>query len=327
MEGRAPARPDASMTLLTETMERPLDPGYAVAAASRQRSGLPPATGHRSPLLVLVAVLIGALLMTSAMALRAPTTGANTIKSDLVRRIEASRAQADAQTKVIANLRREIDTAQAAALSQQSQTGLAAELSGLELAAGTVSVAGPGLVLTVDDAAKKADSGGTALDPRASTEFDLGKVLASDLQVIVNGLWKAGAEAISVNGHRLTSRAAIRSAGEAILVDYRPLVRPYVITAIGDPGSLSVEFADNDGGSYLQMLKDNNNIRGDIQTRDAVVVPGEPTLSLQRARPWPSAVTKKATNPATPAGATAATLSKTGPPRATAAPQTTETAP
>ena len=314
------------MTLITEMMQRPLDPGYAAAAESRQRSGLSPATGHRSALLVLFAILIGALLTTSAMALRVPATGANTIKSDLVRRIEASRAHADARTRLIADLRREINTAQAAALSQQSQTALAAELSGLELAAGAVPVAGPGLVLTVDDAAKKAASN-TELDPRASTELDLGKVLAADLQVIVNGLWKAGAEAISINGHRLTSRAAIRSAGEAILVDYRPLVRPYVITAIGDPGSLNVEFAGNDGGSYLQMLKDNNNILGDIQTRDAVVVPGEPTLSLQRAKPVQSAVTKKTTEPTTPARETAATLSRTNPPRATAAPQTTETAP
>jgi hypothetical protein len=58
------------MTLITEMMERPLDPGYAAAAESRQKSGLPPATGHRSPMLVLVAVLIGALLSISALALR-----------------------------------------------------------------------------------------------------------------------------------------------------------------------------------------------------------------------------------------------------------------
>jgi uncharacterized protein YlxW (UPF0749 family) len=285
-----PGRPDASMTLITEMMQRPLDPGYAAAAETRQRSGLPPATGHRSPLLVLVVALIGALLATSAMALRAPTAGAITIKGDLVRRIEASRAHADAQTGLIADLRREIDTVQAAALSRQSQAGLAAELSRLELAAGTVTVTGPGLVLTVDDAAAPADPKNPDVDPRVATGPDQGTVVARDLQIIVNGLWEAGAEAISVNGHRLTSRAAIRFAGEAILVNYRPLVRPYVITAIGDPGSLSVEFADNDGGSFLQSLKNNNKIRGDILDRDPVLVPGAPTLSLRKAQPVQSAV-------------------------------------
>jgi uncharacterized protein YlxW (UPF0749 family) len=313
-----PGRPDASMTLITEMMQRPLDPGYAAAAESRQRSGLPPATGHRSPLLVLVAVLIGALLATSALALRAPTTGANTIRSDLVRRIEASRAEADARTGLIADLRREINTAQAAALSQQSQTGLVAELSRLELAAGTVAVTGPGLVLTVDDAAAPVDPKGSDVDPRVASVPDQGKVVARDLQVIVNGLWEAGAEAIAVNGHRLTTRAAIRFAGEAILVHYQPLVRPYVITAIGDPGSLSVEFADNDGGSSLQSLKNNYKIRGDIQDRDQVMIPGEPTLSLQHAEPVQSAVTKQTSQP---------TTTPTTTPTRTTAPKTTETSP
>jgi uncharacterized protein YlxW (UPF0749 family) len=323
------ARPDASMTLIAEMMQSPLDPGYYAAAENRQRSGLPPAIGHRSPLLVLVAVLIGALLTTSAMALRVPATGGNTIKSDLVRRIEARRAHTDAQTRLIAGLRREIDAAQASALSQQSQTVLAAELSRLELAAGTVPVTGPGLVLTVDNAAKKVDSNNPVIDPRISTEFDKGKVYASDLQIIVNGLWKAGAEAISVNGHRLTSRSAIRFAGEAILVDYRPLTRPYVITAIGDPGTLNVEFADNEGGIHLHSLT-NYKIRSDIQDRDSVLVPGEPTLSLQKAQPVQSAVTKKASQP-TPSRATRSTPTRSTPTRSTptrtTAPQTTETTP
>ena len=287
-------RPDASMTLITEMMQRPLDPGYAAAAESRQKSGLPPATSHRGPMLVIFAVLIGALLATSALALRAPTTSASQIKSALVGRIEASRAHADAQTRLIVSLRTQIDTAQATALSQQSQSGLAADLSKLELAAGTVPVTGPGLVLILDDAPPQASAKGSNVDPRAATAPDQGKVIARDLQIIVNGLWQAGAEAISVNGHRITARASIRFAGEAILVDYRPLVRPYAITAIGDPGSLSVEFADNDGGSYLQSLKANYKIRGDIQARDSVVVPGEPALSLQEAQPVQSSVTTRA---------------------------------
>jgi uncharacterized protein YlxW (UPF0749 family) len=303
------------MTLITEMMQRPLDPAYAAAAERRQRSGLPAATGHRSLMLVIFAVLIGVLLATSAIALRAPTTTASKIKSDLVGRIEASRAHADVQTRRIAALRTEIDTAQAAALSQQSQTGLAAELARLELASGTVSVTGPGLVLTIDDAAAPVDPKDPAVDPGSAAGPDQGKVIARDLQIIVNGLWAAGAEAISVNGHRLTSRSAIRFAGEAILVDYRPLARPYSITAIGDPGSLSVEFADNDGGSYLQSLKTNYQIRADIQERDSVEIPGGPALSLQEAKPVEPAATK--TSPATTPARTTATTPQ----------QPTETAP
>ena len=309
------------MTLITEMMQRPLDPGYAAAAESRQKSGLPAATGHRSPMLVVVAILIGALLTISALALRAPETAASQIKSALVGRIEARRADADAQTRLIATVRSEINAAQAAALTRQSQSGLADALSRLEMAAGTVPVMGPGLVLTVDDAAARVGLKNPDVDPQTATAADEGKVIARDLQIIVNGLWQAGAEAISVNGHRLTARAAIRFAGEAILVDYRPLVRPYAITAIGDPGSLGVEFAGNDGGSYLQSLKANYKIRGDIQERDSVVVPGEPSLSLREAQPVQSAVTTQAP---TPKPAPTTTSARTP---ATTAPQTTETPP
>jgi uncharacterized protein YlxW (UPF0749 family) len=305
------------MTLITEMMQRPLDPGYAAAAERRRQAGLPPATGHRSPLLVIVAVVIGALLTTSALALRPPTTTLSTVKVDLVNRIQASRTHADDQTRLIATLRNEIDTAQAAALSQHSQSGLNAELSTLELAAGTVPVTGPAVVLTVDDAPTTVDPNNPAANPRSATAADPGVVIATDLQILVNGLWQAGAEAISINDHRLTARAAIRSAGAAILVDYRPLTRPYVITAIGDPGSLSVEFADNSAGSYLQALTANYNIRGTVQNVNSVVVPGDPTLSVQEAQAVPSAVTKQPPAPAT-------TAPRTG---ATSTPQTTETSP
>ncbi|MBE3073936.1 MAG: DUF881 domain-containing protein [Actinobacteria bacterium] len=306
------------MTLITEMMQRPLDPGYAAAAERRQEAGLPPATGRHGPMLVIITVLIGALLGTSALALRAPTATVSRIKLDLVGRIEAKRAHADAQTRLITALRNEINTAQAASLSQQSQTGLTAEISKLELSAGTVPVTGPGLVLTIDDAKTKADPNNPDAGPGTSTGPDQGKVIAKDLQIIVNGLWAAGAEAISVNGHRLTSRAAIRFAGEAILVDYRPLTRPYVITAIGDPSSLSVEFADNSGGSYLHSLTNNYQVRSNIQNRASVVVPGAPALSVQRAQPVQSAVTKQSATRThtTPEGTTTTTT-----------PQTTEASP
>jgi len=311
------------MTLITEMMQRPLDPGYAAAADRRERAGLAPATGRRSPTLVIIAVLIGGLLGTSAVTLRAPTTTVSGTKLDLVGRIEARRTHADAQTRLIAALRNEITTEQAALLSRQSQTGLAAELSRLELSAGTVPVTGPGLVLTIDDAkTTKADPNNPDAGPGSPSVPDQGKVIAKDLQIIVNGLWAAGAEAISVNGHRLTSRAAIRFAGEAILVDYRPLTRPYVITAIGDPGRLSVEFADNSGGSYLQGLTSNYQIRSDIQSRRSVVVPGEPTLSVRSAHPVQSAVTKQ---PATRAPTTPAASTTSNP--TTRTPQVTETSP
>ena len=59
-------RPDESMTLLISMMERPLDPGYAAAAAEREAAGLPPSTGTRTPTVVVAAVVTGLLLTLGA---------------------------------------------------------------------------------------------------------------------------------------------------------------------------------------------------------------------------------------------------------------------
>jgi uncharacterized protein YlxW (UPF0749 family) len=64
---------------------------------------------------------------------------------------------------------------------------------------------------------------------------NLGLVIDRDLQDIANGLWQAGAEAVAVNGQRLTATSTIRAAGGVILVDFRPVTSPYEVTAIGPP--------------------------------------------------------------------------------------------
>ncbi len=108
-------------------------------------------------------------------------------------------------------------------------------------------------------------------------------MLSKDLQVVTNALWEAGAEAISINGQRLTARSAIRFAGDAILVNYRPLTRPYVISAIGDPQNLQVEFADNEGGSYVRALEDNYGVRVTMAGAKKLTLPGAPALTVRNA--------------------------------------------
>ena len=89
----------------------------------------------------------------------------------------------------------------------------------LGLASGTLPVEGPGLVVRLDDAPPD----DAVEDPlRGGTPVD-GRVQDRDLQDLVNGLWAAGAEAISINDVRLTALTAIRSAGDAVLVDFRLL--------------------------------------------------------------------------------------------------------
>src|SRR5207302_8837342 len=112
--------------------------------------------------------------------------------------------------------------------STSAGAALARQIAAEESALGTLPVVGQGLRVTVADGSPA----GGPRDPH----------LDRDLQAVTNALWTAGAEAIAVNGERLTAQSAIRQAGDAILVDFRPLVSPYVVTAIGSPVSLETQF-------------------------------------------------------------------------------------
>ena len=67
-----------------------------------------------------------------------------------------------------------------------------------------------------------------------------------DLQEVVNALWNAGAEAISINGQRLVATSAIRNAGNAVLVNFRVLTSPYDVAAIGDRSAMETSFEATD---------------------------------------------------------------------------------
>ena len=100
------------------------------------------------------------------------------------------------------------------------------QIQALELVTGLCRRSrGPGAVVTLTDAPVTEGEEGA----------DVERVLDSDIQRAVNGLWSVGAEAIAVNGQRLTAQSAIRSAAGAILVNYRPLKPPYRVEAIGPP--------------------------------------------------------------------------------------------
>jgi uncharacterized protein YlxW (UPF0749 family) len=106
----------------------------------------------------------------------------------------------------------------------------------------------------------------------------------SDLQLLANGLWQAGAEAVSIGGQRLTTLSSIRYAGRAITVDYRSLTPPYVVLAIGDPDTLAARLLQTEAGSTWVSLRENYGIRFDIETSPEVTLPADPHDSLLYAR-------------------------------------------
>jgi uncharacterized protein YlxW (UPF0749 family) len=267
-------RPDASMTLINELLHRPLDPGYAAATERRRRGGRPEPQRPTTPLALATVLVIGLVLGISATTLNARQTERSSARVELVAQIDARQERVEANTARVRELQEEVAVAQEQVLLDSSgQTpGLTSQLLA---SVGAVGVQGPGLVITIDDA--PADP---STPPGAQDE---GKVLSRDLQIVVNALWAAGAEAIDVGGQRLTSRSAIRFAGEAILVNYRPLPRPYIVRAIGDPDRLAADFAAGDGGVYLKGLSDNFGIRADVVAEEEITMRSASALRVENA--------------------------------------------
>jgi uncharacterized protein YlxW (UPF0749 family) len=271
---------DASMTLLREVMERPLDPSYAAAAASPH-----PRTRRGTALTLVLAIAAGAAFAVSVSSIRQPQRQATQVNNRLRTEIEKRSKAVEEREAANAALSAANELTQRNALGAGG-AALAAQAGSLGLAVGEVPVTGPGLRFTLDDAPDAQDAVGG--DPRAATDFEEGAIFDADLQTVVNGLWAAGAESIAVNRQRLTPLSAIRSAGQAILVDFRPLRRPYVIEAIGDPTRMQATFAAGTAGAYVQSMRDNVHIRADIATSKKLVLPGAGQLVLREARPLTS---------------------------------------
>ncbi|MGP4048566.1 DUF881 domain-containing protein [Streptomyces sp. 2A115] len=277
-----PPRPDASMSLLTNVMDHSLDEGYAEAAARKNAEG---AGGMPKPLrakLGLAAGLVLAALVVTVGAAQARIAAPVVAKEreELIDRIDRETSAAGKLEDSIDKLRDDVGARQREALKKHG--GDQGELVGI--LSGAVEVHGPGVKLVVNDA-KEADQSGDG-DARETSGFsDTGRVRDRDMQRVVNGLWESGAEAVAINGQRLTALSAIRAAGDAILVDNKPLVPPYTVLAVGDGQRLGTKFQSSGDGQYLNALKENFGIRTSISVEDDVRLPAAPSVIVRTAEP------------------------------------------
>ncbi|MET8080482.1 DUF881 domain-containing protein [Streptomyces sp. NPDC005303] len=279
-----PSRPDASMSLLTNVMDHSLDDGYAEAAARKKAAGeggLPKTL--RARLGLALGLVLAALVVTVGAAqarVAAPVVAKE--REELIDRIDRETETADKLEESVDQLRDDVSTRQREALKHTGDSGQA-DLVGI--LSGAVEVHGPGVKLVVNDA-KEASTGGGDGNPRETSGFsDTGRVRDRDMQRVVNGLWESGAEAISINGQRLTALSAIRAAGDAILVDNKPLVPPYTVLAVGDGQRLSTRFQDSADGLYLHALQENYGIRTAISAEDDLRLPAAPSVIVRTAEP------------------------------------------
>lgn len=268
------------MSLLSDLFAgKVLDPGYAEAAARRAAAGeeAPRRGRFRHGGVLLVLALVGLLAAVAVAEVRRSEPLAQEQRSRLIGEIRTRTAESDALQRRLDRLRAETERQRVAALAR-SQAGREArqDLAAASAAAAAAPASGPGLVLTLADAEPKDG-------PRRRA--DDGRVYDQDLQVLVNGLWAAGATAIGINGLRLTPTTAIRTAGEAILVDYRPLTGPYEVTALGDRDRVAEVLRGSAAGRRMRDLKERYGIRYDVRGTRSARLPAAGALQLRHARP------------------------------------------
>ncbi|HHY60325.1 MAG TPA: DUF881 domain-containing protein [Clostridia bacterium] len=136
------------------------------------------------------------------------------------------------------------------------------DINRLRLISGMTPVTGPGITVTITGDAP---------------------LYFLDLVDLINELWATGAEAISVNDHRITSRTSIAEASDAfsfyITVDGQRLLFPVIVKAIGDPHTLEKGLTFT--GGLIDIWKTQYGIHPEVQQRQEINIP-----AVKSVQPW-----------------------------------------
>lgn len=148
------------------------------------------------------------------------------------------------------------------------------ELVKIKRYAGLIPMSGPGVELSIQSPPGHAG---------ASSAHGLKDIKDEHLLKVVNDLYSAGAEAIAVNGQRITAISEIRLAGSHINVNATPLSPPYRVVAIGNGAALKSRLEIKEG--LVEYLSESG-ISVKVQVRDNVVIPAfNGAVNFEYARP------------------------------------------
>jgi uncharacterized protein YlxW (UPF0749 family) len=229
-----------------------------------------------------VALLALGFLIAAQLATEGPRVRYTTQeRTPLVETADELQAQQDGLKDRILQLRAQIQGVEnEGAGSADLVRDLNAELQRARIAAGLIPLTGSGIVLQLEDS--------KAPVPPDGNESDY-LVGSRDVRTVVEELWGAGAEAIAVNGERLTPTSAIIDVGVSLLVNSAYLTPPYQISALGPPElydrlSSSAGFVD-----FVRARSEGYGIGVSLAEPDAVDMPAfVGTVTLRYSRPLES---------------------------------------
>jgi uncharacterized protein YlxW (UPF0749 family) len=154
---------------------------------------------------------------------------------------------------------------------------LNASLEKARIAAGLIALTGTGIVLQLEDSREPVPPDGSEADYLVGSR---------DIRRVVEELWGAGAEAIAVNGERITPTSAIIDIGSSLLVNSAYLAPPYQVSALGpsdlyDRLSASPGFVD-----FVRARGEGYGIRISLAEPESVDIPAfVGTVTLRYSRP------------------------------------------
>jgi len=191
-----------------------------------------------------MAMLFATLLLGILVSVQWPTGALQPIRSvdPVGNTIHELELEQDELKRTIAELRARLDRQQQENAGQTSVLlQVRQELALQKMRAGLTDVRGPGVRVILNDAPRS-----------ASANVDNVLIHDYDIRDVINVLWLAGAEAISVNEERLVNTSSIYCVGATVMINETRLSPPYQIRAIGNPLQLQ-DFLNNPG--YLAQLK------------------------------------------------------------------------
>ena len=175
------------------------------------------------PLVAIACAAIGFLAVTAARSHPASPEARLPRQYRLAALIERQQRTAGELRTEVERLRDAVANA-SVGTDKAASAGRQAALRSSELAAGLTKVRGPGMRVELAD---------SSLADSPSGDINDLVIHSGDVQATVNALWRAGAEAMSINGQRLVATTAVICVGNTLLLNGTVHSPPYVVSALG----------------------------------------------------------------------------------------------
>lgn len=239
------------------------------------------------------ALLVLGFLIAAQLASEGPRVRYTSLeRTPLVETALDLQAQQEALKAQVLDLRASIQDLEAAGQGGTAVTRtLNDELQQARIAAGLVAMTGPGMVIQLTDSTVPTPQDGNARDYLVS---------GSDILAVVEELWLAGAEAVAVNGERVTVATAIVDIGGSVLVNSAYLAPPYQVSAIGPDTMYDTLLRSTGFVDFVRGRSETFGIGVSYAILDAVDVPayaGSVNLRYGRVQASPAPSTPPAVTP------------------------------